>query len=158
MPWAKKGNIKGPAGSGGSSTTRLKAANQANTLITAADITDLVHPVVASTRYYFEAVIFYTAAATTTGIGLGINGPVGSTLLASVLIQTAAGTVQNGVINALDGNVQGTASGGATTFSALIKGTILTGATAGNLAIRFRSEVAGSAVNALAGSHLEVSQ
>jgi hypothetical protein len=73
-----------------------------------------------------------------------------------VLIATAAATVQNGAVTTLDGNVQGTASAGTTVLAAIIEGTMLTALVAGNLAIRFRSEVAGSAVTVKAGSTLAV--
>lgn len=150
MAWSKTGNIKGVG-----ITALTKATNQANSTVTPADVVDLVYAVTASTRFFFEAVLFYTAAAATTGIGVGVNGPVGSSLIAGVLISTSATAVQNGIITTLDGNVQGTA-GLTTALMVTVRGTILVGATAGNLAMRFRSEVAGSAVNVLAGSHLKV--
>lgn len=145
----------GPPGAGWLAN-KVKAADQANSLITAVDVGDLTQALAAGTRYFFRAVVLYSAAAATTGLGLGVNGPVGSTVAAWVLIPTTATAVQNGVVIALDGNVQGTASLGATVLAAVVEGTMLTGPTAGNLAIRYRSEVAGSAVTAKAGSHLSV--
>lgn len=154
MPWGLQGSIRGPVGNG--LATRRQAAAQAHSLTTAADITDLIEPVLANTRYYFRAVVFFTTAAATTGIGLGINGPAGSTLEATALVPTGATTFLNGAIIALDGVVLGTGSATATPLGAVIDGTMLTGATAGNLAVRVRSEVAASAVTVRANSTLTV--
>jgi hypothetical protein len=146
---------QGPPGNG--IATRRKTAAQSQSLATNVDVADLVEPVLADTRYYFRAVVFFTAAASTTGIGLGVNGPLGSTVEAGAVvpISTTAAPI-TGVVTALDGVVLGTGSATATPLMAVIEGTLLTGAVAGSLAIRVRSEVAGSAVTVRANSLLTV--
>lgn len=75
---------------------------------------------------------------------------------ATVLIGKTATTVHTGVVTTLDAKVQAADGGGATVLPARIEGTILAGGVAGNLAMRFGTEVAGSSVTVLAGSTLTV--
>lgn len=144
----------GPPGAGWLAN-KVKASDQNNTTVTPADIGDLTQALAASTRFYFRAVVLFSAAAATTGLGLGVNGPAGATVAARVLIPTTATSAAHGTVTALGGEVLATASLGATVLAAVIEGTMLTTG-AGNLAIRFRSEVAASAVTAKAGSYLSV--
>lgn len=147
----------GPPGAPAWLANKVKAADQAFTSTTPADVADLTQPLAASTRYFFRAIILFSTAATTTGIGLGVTGPTGSSVAARVMIPTAATTMTGGAITALDGIVLGTGSAGANTpLAAVVEGTILTGVNGGNLAIRARTEVAGSAATVRAGSHLSV--
>ena len=144
------------AGSGSGETTTVKAAPQSNTTTTLQDIADLTFALAANERKHFRCKIFYTAAAATTGLAVAVNGPTASSVLASVEIATTATAVQNGVINALNGFVLGTSSLGLTPLWAVVEGWVQAGVTPGTAAIRFRSEVAASAVNILAGSTLSV--
>lgn len=168
MAWGLGGNIRGPTGPTGPTglqglqgpagtgfvATDVLVAPVARTLITAGDVTGLEHAIAVNQRLMFRGSLLYTAAAATTGLGLGVNGPAGATVAARVQIAETATTVRNGIITTLDGNVQALASAAATPMFALIEGSMLAGATAGTLALRLRSEIAGSAVTILAGSFL----
>ncbi len=136
--------------------TMLRKADgpQANSTTTPADITQMSFALAAAEVKYFRGNVFFTTAAAATGLGLGANAPAGATILARILIPTTATAVFMGVLSSLDGNVQGTASLGATSLAAEIEGVVVNGANAGNFSLRFRSETGGSAVNVLNNSTL----
>lgn len=132
----------------------LLTANRTNATTSYADITDLVIPVSANTRYDIECKIIYSANATTTGIGIGWIGPASPTL--------AAGIMTAGLTSATVGGttVGGNDTGGVTTASVGTSGNVATfegiwsnGANSGNVQMRFKSEVAvASAIVIQAGS------
>lgn len=139
-----------PAGGGGPAYVR-KTADQSNNLITLADVADLALAVPAPGTYSFRFELYFTAAATTTGLGLSVNGPAQSFLRFGADISTSATARLNGVQTTYGGTVLGTASGAATPLVARLTGTVTTTA-AGTLQLRFRSEVATSNVTILRGS------
>lgn len=71
MGWGLAGNIRGPAGSQGIQgsagagllPTKLVASTRSNTLITAANITELIQALTANQRVFFRGRLLYTAAA-----------------------------------------------------------------------------------------------
>lgn len=139
------------------------AANVTNNNATAntiADVTGLSFPVTAGETYRFRFVIWYTAAATTTGSRWSISGPAITRLgYRSQYSLTAASETVNSGLSAYDlpaasNATSAQASGSAVANCAIVEGTITAGAN-GNVIARFASEVASSAIVALAGSYVE---
>lgn len=171
--WAVVGNLKGPTGAQGSQGAQglqgvqgiqgvpgpswprvVKSADQANSTVNFADVSDLTFAVLANTTYVFRFVVFYTTAATTTALQLGVNGPASPAFLRySVLTLTGATAVHNALQTAYDANTNPATGGGSTPLVAIVEGVITTGAAAGTVALRMRSEVNASAVTVLRGSH-----
>ncbi len=143
----------------GSTDTRLTTvrlvADVINNTKTLADVTSLAIALAANSTYTIDAKVMFQTAATATGIRLTQTVPTGATVVAQWNTPTSltARTLANQ--RAAD-------SGAATTgvdvanANTLASGSILviTGATAGNLQIRFASEVAGSNAVVKAGSNL----
>jgi len=111
----------------------------------------------AYTTYSFDYYILFQTAATTTGLSLAVNGPTSPTLISytaqvpSALVGNGGGDPGTGLYSdwgtALDDQITATGVQAAnTTYVAHVSGVIRTGATAGTLRPRFRSEVNGSAV------------
>ena len=135
--------------------------NNNATANTIADVTGLSFPVNAGETYRFHAMVWYTAAATTTGSRWSINGPASPTRLSyrSQYSLTATTETVNSGLSAYDlpaaanaTSVQ--AAGSAVANLAIIEG-IITPSANGNVVIRFASEVASSAIVALPGSKIE---
>ena len=127
---------------------------------TIASVTGLSFPVVAGETYSFRFVIWYTAAATSTGSRWSISGPTISRLgYSSKYSLTATSETINAGLSAYDlpaasnaTSVQ--ANGAAVANLAIIEGTITCSAN-GDVIARFASEIANSAIIALAGSFVE---
>lgn len=139
------------------------AANVTNNNATAntiADVTGLSFPVTSGETYWFEFVIWYTAAATTTGSRWSISGPTITRLgYDSRYSLTATTQTLNAGLSAYDlpaaSNATSAQAAGATVANAaIIEGTIQAGAN-GTVIARFASEVSSSAIIALAGSHVK---
>ena len=143
----------------GSADTRLTtarlAADVTNNTTTLANVTGLAIALAANSTYTIDAKVMFQTAATATGIRLTQTTPAGATVVAQWNTPTSltARTLAN----------QRTADTGAATTgvdvanaNTLACGSLLvmTGATVGNLQIRFASEVAGSNAVVKAGSHL----
>lgn len=140
----------------GSDVTNNNAV--ANTI---ADVTGLSFAVSAGNKYWFRFVIWYTAAATTTGSRWSINGPA-TTLLAyrtsyGLSAAATAGTdvmteINNGAYDtpAASNATSPTATAGQANI-AIIEGLIQPSAN-GTVIARFASEVSSSAIVAKAGS------
>lgn len=121
---------------------------------TIADVTGLSFNVTAGETYWFEFVIPYTAAATTTGSRWSINGPASPTMLAyrSEYTLTATTTTVNSA-TAHDTPAASNASSLTTGNVATIWG-VVTPSSSGTITARFASEVANSAIIAKAGATL----
>lgn len=136
------------------STVRL-AADVTNSTVTIADVTGLFLALAANSTYAVEAKVMFQTAATTTGIRLTQTVPTGATVLAQWNTPTSltASTLANQ--RAADAGAASTAIDTANA-NTLASGSLLviTGATAGNLQIRFASEVAASNAVVKAGSNL----
>lgn len=128
--------------------------NNNATLNTMQDVTALSFAVVAGETYYFEFVIPYTSAATTTGSRWSINGPGSPTLLNYRSEYTLAATTTT--INSATAydipaasNATSLTAGNVATIWGVIKpsgnGTVIA---------RFASEIANSAITAKAGAFL----
>ena len=143
----------------GSTDTRLTtarlAADVTNNTTTLANVTGLAIALAANSTYAIDAQVMFQTAATTTGIRLTQTVPAGATVVAQWSTPTSltASTLANQ--RAVDVGAATTAIDTANA-NTLARGSILvvTGATAGNLQIRFASEVAASNAVVKAGSNL----
>ena len=136
-------------------TTVRLAADVTNNTTTLANVTGLAVTLDANSTYSIDARVMFQTAATTTGIRLTQTAPSGATVVAQWSTPTTltASTLANQ--RAADAGAATTAIDTANA-NTLASGELLvvTGATAGNLQIRFASEVAGSNAVIKAGSHL----
>jgi hypothetical protein len=138
----------------GSITPVRLAVDRTNSTVNFADCTGLSFDLAANSHYAFEFVGAYIAAAGTTGLQIAVNGPASPNLVAvASQIATSATAAQNGVAANYDVGNNATASGGATALPFWVKGNISTGASGGTFTLRFRSEIAASAVTIKAGSY-----
>lgn len=136
------------------STVRL-AADVTNNTTTLANVTGLALALAANSTYQIDGRVMFQTAATTTGIRLTQTVPSGATVVAQWNTPTSltASTLAN----------QRAADAGATTTAidtsnantlATTSILVVAAATAGNLQIRFASEVSGSKAVVKAGSNL----
>ena len=136
------------------STVRL-AADVTNSTVTLADVTSLFLALAANSTYAIEAKVMFQTAATTTGIRFTQTVPTGASVVAQWNTPTSltASTLANQ--RAADAGAASTAIDTANA-NTLASGSLLviTGATPGNLQIRFASEVAASNAVVKAGSNL----
>ena len=128
--------------------------NNNGTANTIADVTGMTFPVTAGEMYWFEFVIPYTAAATTTGSRWAINGPGSPTILAyrSEYTLTATTTTvnsQNTYDTPAASNASSLAAGNVATIWGIIKPS-----QNGSVTARFASEISASAIVAKAGATL----
>lgn len=128
--------------------------NNNATANTIADVTGLSFNVVAGETYWFEFVIPYTSAATTTGSRWSINGPANPTLLNYRSEYTLAATTTTvNSATAYDipaaSNATSLANGNVATIWGIIKPS-----QNGTVIARFASEIANSAITAKAGATL----
>jgi len=125
------------------------------------DVTGLSFSVTAGKWYYFKAVIYYTAAATTTGSRWGVNCTAGTAAQLSFTSEyslTTTTTTRNALIQAFDSPANCNATSASTTNNmAVLEGYFQPTAT-GTFIIRFASEVLSSAIVAKAGSVLYYQQ
>ena len=143
----------------GSADTRLTtarlAADVTNNTTTLANVTGLALALAANSTYQIDGRVMFQTATTTTGIRLTQTVPSGATVVAQWNTPTSltASTLAN----------QRAADAGATTTAidtanantlATTSILVVTAATAGNLQIRFASEVSGSKAVVKAGSNL----
>lgn len=128
--------------------------NNNGTANTIQDVTGLSFPVVGGERYWFEFIIPYTSAATTTGSRWTINGPASPTLLnyRSEYTLTAT-TITDNCATAYDIPAASNASSLTAGNVATIWG-IIQPSGAGSVIARFASEVLSSAITAKAGATL----
>jgi hypothetical protein len=128
--------------------------NNNGTANTIADVTGLSFAVTAGQTYWFEFVIPYDSAATTTGSRWSINGPAAPTMLhmRSEYTLTATTTTVNSV-SAYDTPAASNASSLATGNVATMWG-LITPSQNGTVIARFASEVLSSAITAKAGATL----
>mgnify|MGYP001580759890 CR=1 FL=1 len=140
----------------GSAFTTTKTADQSNSTTTGANISDLTIPLGASQMAHFHAYLICSAAAVTTGIQLAINGPASPGQVEATIIGWSDATtrVTDGV-SAYETYQANLSSAGATRRVFEIIGRVVNGTVRGTLALRFKSEVGGSAVTVHRGSWLE---
>lgn len=121
---------------------------------TIADVTGLSFAVVAGQTYWFEFVIPYTSALTTTGSRWAINGPAAPTMLNMRSEYTLAATTTTvNSVTAYDIPAASNASSLTTGNVATMWG-IITPSQNGTVIARFASEITSSAITAKAGATL----
>ncbi|MGC5012528.1 hypothetical protein ACLQ2R_17330 [Streptosporangium sp. DT93] len=158
---ARSGDLLYTEDSGG--VERLLAAGPAPVRLTStvasnatalSDATGLGLAVQAGRKYLFRFAGQYVSAASTTGLGLAVNGPtLGSDgLICNVMIAHTNAIPMLGAVTAYNTAVLGTASSTATRMPWEVWGLIHVSA-AGTLQLRIRSEVASSAVTLQIGSY-----
>lgn len=157
-------------GGGGGGLTFINVAltsTQAFSTVTLANVTELVAALDANSTYTVDCFVTFQSAATTTGLGLGYTSPTDCRVMAEIVVPitstTAANQLRtvfpNAVVAVNTGSIVGT---GVTAINsnhtAMIRGIIHTGATAGNFQVQARSEIAASAVTLQVGSRLVVTK
>lgn len=147
QPVAKQGE------GGGDPWTWIKlTADIANSTITPAAATGLSFAAAANTMYLVELIGTFQSAAATTGIALALDIPSGS--VAGMTVHQSSATLLTGVEQIADAVTTAATSGvrAAATNAAIRANFIVSvGATAGQVQLLFRSEIAGSAVTLKAG-------
>lgn len=122
---------------------------------TIADVTGLSFSVTSGEKYWFKAVIHYTAAATTTGSRWAMNGPSGTWRYKSEYsLTTTSNTVNEGVA-AADSPAGASATSAATGSNIAIIEGFFEATANGTVIVRFASEVSSSAIVAKQGSILQ---
>ena len=135
----------------------VKEADQSTDSVTQVDVGDLTVRVGANQILHFHGWLICSAAATTTGIQLGINGPAGGVQVDGTIIGwTDVTTRATDGVSAYETFQANLSSPGTTRRIFEIVGRIINGPTRGTVALRVRSEVAGSAVTVHQGSWLEI--
>lgn len=150
-----------PRSSGLARETRLqtltKTADQSMSSTTQVDITDLLVRIGPNQILHFHAYLICSAAAVTTGIQLGINGPASPTQVEATIIGwTDATTRATDGVSAYETFQANLSSAGATRRVFEIVGRIINGTTRGTFALRVRSEIGASAVSVLKSSWVDV--
>lgn len=108
-------------------------------------------PVLANEVWSFDCVIYFLTAAATTGIVMQADSPASPAASQISLLTLETATALRNLPGAQGVALVGTA-GLATVLEARISGTIENGSNAGNIVIKFRSEVNASAVTVKRGS------
>ena len=136
------------------STVRL-AADVTNNTTTLANVTGLAVALAANSTYQIDGQVMFQTAATATGIRLTQTVPTGATVVAQWNTPTTLTATTLANQRAADAGAATTAidTANANTL-ATTSILVVTGATAGNLQIRFASEVAASNAVVKAGSNL----
>lgn len=117
------------------------------------NIPGLVVPIAIGERIYFDATIHYVSSAAGNGLGLSCNGPSGATIKYQLALQAIDNsTTGNNTTNAgffvwrcetnFDSMTATTTVPSTNKLTAFINGVIVNGGTAGDFAIRLRSEAA----------------
>lgn len=136
-------------------------ANVVNATTAFADVTGLTTAVESGKFYCFEAHLFHTNDAATTGSRFAINGPA-MTAMRIAIIDTVTNSVSasaftTGASTALDSSAAGATTTGSTTARLGILSGYINPSAAGTFAIRCQSEVAvANGVTVLAGSWLRI--
>ncbi len=129
--------------------------NNNATANTMQDVTGLSFSVLATKAYYFKFVIFYTAAATTTGSRWGVNASAGTAATLSMVSEyslTTTTTTRNALVQAFDSPAGSNATSAATGNNMAILEGYFTATADATFIARFASEVSASAIVAKAGS------
>lgn len=122
------------------------ASDQVSTSTTFANVTGLSKTISANTSYSFICELSYSTAATTTALQVSINGPANPVAVRfTVLTATSATAIHTASNGAYDANVN-PATGVTTASFVKVAGTVENGVNAGTISLRFRTEVAASAV------------
>lgn len=134
-----------------------KVADDVTSSLNFADVPGLVFQLAPNSHYKFKFKGAYTTAVATTALQLSVNGPANPSFMRAVAeLFTTPSSVFGFAIGAYDATVNPATGAGATPLPFELEGTISTGNAGGALALRYRSEVNGSAVTILRGSFGEL--
>ena len=129
-------------------TTVRKTADQTNTTVTPANVTDMSFPVVSSISYSFEFWGFYSSSLATAGIGLSVTTPTfaagdlqGGVAIGGFGAAGASETYQGSFVASGTEVVSTAVSAINTLYPFRVWGQITPNAS-GNIQLRFRAEVA----------------
>lgn len=149
----------GTAGSNGlgfSAMTRLTADRMSNSATVISNVTGLAFAVLSGQTYAYQFGVLFRTPATTTGLAVSVNYPASGIQSAVARVPFAAdgaGGESQGWITASDDLVIGTGVQAANTdYFAEVRG-VIAPTSSGTVQVRFRSEVASSAVTIRAGSY-----
>lgn len=126
---------------------------------TYADVTGMNFTVAANRNYELKCSIIYRSAATTTGIGIALNGPASPTLVAGQFTSNSTATALNGrSFNAYNGTgkTTGVTTANADTYG-LFNAYFRNGTTAGTLTLRFAGETT-TTVTIRAGTYCSLAE
>jgi len=150
------------AGGGGSELDIVvaKTARENSATTSLANVTDLFYWTDINIKSGFESIILFGSSITTTGIKLAVTSPAGATLISYQcdipFAADGAGGTWNGSGTSSDDAITSTGVIAVSTpYAARCTGIVLNGSTAGNVYMRFGSEVASSGVYIYAGSTLK---
>jgi hypothetical protein len=150
VPAAKQSEVGG-GGADPWTWTRL-TADVANSTVTLADVTGMSFVAAANTTYLVEVFATFTSAALTTGIAVALDIPSGTVAGFGLhpVSAVTTGSVEQIADNATTGATAGVRAAGINTP---MRGQYMVaiGATGGTVQLRFRSEIAASAVTMKAG-------
>lgn len=147
QPAAKQGE-----GDGDPWTWIKLAADVANNTVTSAAATGLSFAAAANTMYLVELIGAFQSAIATTGIAVALDIPSGT--VAGMAVHPSNATMLTGTEQIADAVTTGATTGvraGATNIPIRANFIVSVGATAGQVQLLFRSEIAGSAVTLKAG-------
>jgi hypothetical protein len=132
------------------------AADVATTLTTLSDVADLTFAAAANTTYRVELFGSFQTAATATGLGIGLDVPADAQIMGMTTLSSSNTALQHVVQRADDVIVApSSAVGAANTAYPLWGGyDVIVGATGGDVMVRIRTEVSGSAATLRAGTRL----
>jgi hypothetical protein len=124
------------------------ATNSSGTTFT----TLFTQAILASEVWSFEAILYWFAAAGTTGLVTQVDAPTSPTFSQCLMATAESATAWRNLAAAAGTPMVGTASATATIIPSYLSGTIENGANDGNIVIKFRSEVNTSLVTVKRGS------
>ncbi len=152
MGWQLQTNLKGP------STLKLGRLSSPLSTASASSWTTAFSVAIAPQQCLsFQAWLYFSASAPSTGLVTTISGPAGPVAVVHNLLTGEGPTnVRNLTATAYDTPLRGTGSAGEALLLAQVSGTVENGSTGGTLQLRFRSEVAGNAVTLARGSWWQV--
>ena len=159
--WTLRDNLTGPEGTLDVQTATMTSA-QAFSALAMADVTQLVLPVLANSRYSVEAYVTFQTTSSLNALNLGVLGPTDSRFMGEIIVPVtndpSASHVHAIYPNAAtplnQGEAAGTGSGDPNSnHTALVSGTLVT-STAGQMQIRAASIITLSAITLQPGSEL----
>ena len=152
MAWTLSTNLKGP------SMLRIGQLPAALSTVSNSSWINLFTTELAAQQVLsFSAELYFSSGANNTGLVTTLSGP---TAPQAVIYNLVGGesltTFRNLTATSYDTPLIGTSSAGSSVLRALVSGTVENGANGGNLSLRFRSEMAGTAVTVMRGSWWQV--
>lgn len=142
----------------GGPVLRTLAADFVSAAVALASVTGMNVPVLANQKWKIEVFGRYRTAATTTGAGMSLLLPAGATINGVSRIRQAANGTDSFYEAELLASDQNFASASVvaanTEYACLLSAVVTIGATAGDIALRWRSEVAASDATLRAGAEM----